>query len=456
MCITKHIFGTMTASEYQSIVQHEHEEEEEEEEEEEPKVSTLELFSDLVIVVSIHVVAVPLEEPGFNEFGLYFARVFFLWLAWHMMTLFMNAAVKMKSNNCPIHNFFIFLWMACILHMSQAFSTDDDVVAVQWYLFLRIFETLIYIRQIVFPYKAMTLEDGSKGMSVSSEWLEAMSQYIPVMMFSVVFCEILPLSLAVHWASPETGELYIPMVGTSIALVLVSFFIGALGGLGNRGKMLVNAFDADHLSERYELITLIFTGELCFAAGTPGNVVGSNGVLFMAFAAYLLTFKSFPLTGHVKFWARSVIHSVAGLFLYAGVFCAIPAMGSAFTRIIEGEEEEEKEGEGEEEGSEEGAISAGDLLCYAAGAYMIFTAMINLINVDKHSVHNPEDAPKISSKNRGLIRIAAGLVIWSLAVLIPEEAEYKEAPLAAILVPFVALMATTVEIWAVGSLKIAI
>ena len=32
-------------------------EEDEEEEEEEPKVSTLELFSDLVIVVSIHVVA---------------------------------------------------------------------------------------------------------------------------------------------------------------------------------------------------------------------------------------------------------------------------------------------------------------------------------------------------------------------------------------------------------------
>jgi len=454
----------MTASEYQSIVPDEHsnphEEEEEEEEEEEPKVSTLELFSDLVIVVSIHVVAVPLEEPGFSQFGLYFARVFFLWLAWHMMTLFMNAAVQMKSQNCPIHNFFIFLWMASILHMSQAFSIDDDIVAVQWYLFLRIFETLIYVRQIVFPYKAVTLEDGSRTFSVSSEWLEAMGQYIPVMVFSLLFCEILPLSLAMHWASPQTGELYYPMVATSIALVLVSFFVGALGGLGNRGKMLVNAFDPDHLQERYELITLIFTGELCFAAGTPGNAVGSNGVLCMAFAAYLLAFKSFPLTGHVKFWARSVLHSVAGLFLYAGVFCAIPAMGSAFTRIIEGEEEEEEEeegsGEGEEEGSGGGAISAGDLLCYAAGAYMVFTAMINLINVDKHSAHCPEDAPKVSSKNRGFLRIAAGLIIWSLAILIPEEAEYKEAPLAAVLVPFVALVSTTAEIWAVGSLKVAI
>lgn len=91
----------MGDTEYQSI-QHHHEEEEEEEEEEEAKVSTLELFSDLVIVVSIHVVAEPLEEPGFNEFGLYFARVFYLWLAWHMMTLFMNAAVKMKSSNVSV------------------------------------------------------------------------------------------------------------------------------------------------------------------------------------------------------------------------------------------------------------------------------------------------------------------------------------------------------------------
>jgi len=342
--------------------------------------------------------------------------------------------------------------------MSQAFSINEDTVAVQWYLFLRVFETLIYARQILIPYKAMTLEDGSKGLSVSSEWLEAMGQYIPVMVFTLLFCEILPLSLALHWASPHTGEPYYPMVATSIALVLVSFFVGALGGLGNRGKTLVNAFDSDHLQERYELITLIFTGELCFAAGTPGNVVGSNGVLCMAFSAYLLAFKSFPLTGHVKFWARSVLHSVAGLFLYAGVFCAIPAMGSAFTRIIEGEEEEQEEGssEGETEGSGEGGVSAGDLLCYAAAAYMIFTAMINLINVDKHSVHCPEDAPKISSKNRGFLRIAAGLMILSLAVIIPEEAEYKEAPLAAILVPLIALMSTTVEIWAVGSLKVAI
>lgn len=345
-----------------------------------------------------------------------------------------------NTKKCPIHNLIIFIWMACILHMSQAFKIDDDATAIRWYLGLRCFETLVYFRQIRFPYRAITLEDGTKTLSVSNEWLDGMAGYIPVMAVSLVFCEIIPLSFAVYWGVHD--ELYYPMVLASIALILISFFAGA--GVGNRGKMLVNAFDADHLSERYELITLIFTGELCFAAGTPGNPVGCNGVLFMAFAAYLLTFKSFPLKGHIKFWARSILHSVAGLFLYAGVFCAIPAMGSAFTRIIEGEEEEE---------GDPGTVSAGDLLCYAAGAYMVFTAMINLINCDKP---NGPATPKISSLNRGLLRISTGILIWTLTVLVPEEALVGGAPLSTVLVPVLALISTTVEIWAVGSLKIAI
>lgn len=433
----------MTNSSYQSIPEN-NIHEEDNKEEEEPKVSNLELFSDLVIVVSIHVVAEPLEESNFTEYGLYFARVFYLWLAWHMVTLFMNAAVKMKSQNCPIHNLFIFVWMAFILHMAQAFSINDDASAIKSYLGLRVFETLIYWRQVRFPFKAIEQLDGTKIMSVSEDWLSAMNAYVPVLVTTLVFCEFIPLSLAVYLGEKH-GELYYPMVLTSMIMIVISFLSGALGFTGNRGKMLVNAFDADHLSERYELITLIFTGELCFAAGKPGNPVGSNGVLLMAFAAYLLTFKSFPLHGQIKFWARSVLHSVAGLFLYAGVFCAIPAMGSAFARIIE-----EAAGAEEEEGDEEG-VSSGDLLCYAAGSFMVFTAMINLINKDPVG----ENAPALSSMNRGIIRTMAGVAIWSLVFFIPDE-ETSKGNTTAALVPLFALVATSIEIWAVGSLKIAI
>jgi hypothetical protein len=58
-----------------TIADHHHHEEEREEE---PKVSSLKLCSDLVIVVLIHVVAQPLEGDGFDSYSLYFARVFYL------------------------------------------------------------------------------------------------------------------------------------------------------------------------------------------------------------------------------------------------------------------------------------------------------------------------------------------------------------------------------------------
>ena len=223
-------------------------EEDEEEEEEEPKVSTLELFSDLVIVVSIPVVAEPLEEADFNNFGLYFARVFYLWLAWHMITLFMNAAVKLQSQNCPVHCLFVFIWMSFILNMARSFSVNNDPEAVHYYLGLRAFEVFIYWKEIRFPHKSIELEDGSMTLSVSDDWLAAMTKYIPVMAFTFACCEFLPLSMAIYFG--EGSHLYYPMVAASMVLVVISLLVGAVGGIGNSGKMLVNAFDSDHLQER--------------------------------------------------------------------------------------------------------------------------------------------------------------------------------------------------------------
>uniref|UniRef100_A0A7S1BQE0 Uncharacterized protein n=1 Tax=Corethron hystrix TaxID=216773 RepID=A0A7S1BQE0_9STRA len=119
-------------------------------------------------------------------------------------------------------------------------------------------------------------------------------------------------------------------------------------------------------------------------------------------------------------------------------------MGSAYARIIGegGEEEEDEAGEG---------LSAGDLLCYSSGSFMVFTAMINLINKDPVG----ENAPELSSLNRGIIRSMAGFAIWSLAFFISDEDESK-SDRAAIIVPVLALVATSIEVWAVKSLKVAI
>eukprot|EP00977_Amphora_coffeiformis_P001197 scaffold244_cov172-Amphora_coffeaeformis.AAC.50 len=99
----------------------------------------------------------------------------------------------------------------------------------------------------------------------------------------------------------------------------------------------------------------------------------------MAFLTYLMTFKSHHAQRHTKFWARGLLHSMAGLFLYTGAFCAIPAVGSAFARMVGVDEE----GEGSEEGnSSNEPVSSGLLLCYAVVAFMVFTALMNLIKKD--------------------------------------------------------------------------
>jgi hypothetical protein len=436
-----------------------HHHHEEGEEEEEPKVSSLELFSDLVVVVSIHVVAEPLEEDGFDNYSLYFVRVFYLWFVWHMATMFMNTAVKMKMQNCPVHNFIMFFWMAVVLQMTQNFTTSNDNKAILWYLLLRFVESLVFMKQIFLPHKAKQDGLGNMCCTVSDEWLKRMEAFVPIMWATFVICELIPLSLAIFLGDRQEGP-YFPAILASILLIIASFFLSAIDRRHfseaeetpstNTKKMMESAFDADHLQERYELITLIFTGELCFAAGKHGNEVASTAVLFMAFATYLLTFKTHPPVGHTKFWLRDIVHTVAGLFLYAGVFCAIPAMGSAFVQIVESGQEEYNEEEQEGGKDNSGGISAGDLLCYSAGAFLIFTASMNLIHVDP-----VVNAPKIGAGSRGAIRIVTGFLILSLTVSVPESLLFGGVPIATSLVPFLSLSCAAVEIWAVGSLQFA-
>jgi hypothetical protein len=57
--------------------------------EEHYNVTGIELFSDLVIVVAIHIIASPLEDRGsvLDNMPWYLVRVFHLWLIWHAAML---------------------------------------------------------------------------------------------------------------------------------------------------------------------------------------------------------------------------------------------------------------------------------------------------------------------------------------------------------------------------------
>jgi hypothetical protein len=247
--------------------------EEEEEEEEDPKVSTLELFSDLVMVVSIHVVAEPLEDEeamkSWAQIQLYVCRVFFLWLVWHMVTLLMNAAVKMQTQNCPIYHSVMFLWMACVLKMAQAFSAENDRTAIGWYLALRLFETAMFARQVYFPYCGAKLANGTCGIAVTKDWLTMMQNMVRYLCGSFVVCEVIPMSLALVWG--VDGEIFLTPIYVAIILIVGSFVLyasdltifGFSGGKNHDSggdpemTLAAGAFDSDHLQERYVFLLMI-------------------------------------------------------------------------------------------------------------------------------------------------------------------------------------------------------
>ena len=82
-----------------------------------------------------------------------------------------------------------------------------------------------------------------------------------------------------------------------------------------------DVLEADHVHERFELITLIFIGEICFAAGKPmGNMhqyLVTCAALWTAFSAYLLIFATRHAQGHgPELWGKSAKHMVAGMTVF--------------------------------------------------------------------------------------------------------------------------------------------
>ena len=100
----------------------------------EPKVKPLELFSDLVFVVALNIVASGLEEdleeahslmPGLAIFVL---RVFLLWHLWHVGTIVVNLSHATDDDGVlnPIDYLFTFGILVCSVFMARAVRDDDD------------------------------------------------------------------------------------------------------------------------------------------------------------------------------------------------------------------------------------------------------------------------------------------------------------------------------------------
>ena len=403
------------------------------------KVSKLEEFSDLVIVVAVHIVASPIERSE-ADMGWYLIRVFMLWFVWLMATLFMNTATVFRRTNCPTHYMFCFTWMAFVLAMTQKFASSNHSTAILLYLALRAIETGAYFQQVSAPRPGFVTQDRYENMKA----------LVPIMVLTFVVTEAFPLTVAIFFQDHSSGEPYFPAILAAVGSIVLSFFLFAWSSdEQSGGKMMEEAFDTGHLQERCDLIMIIFIGEICFAAGRPtGNdedkTMVSLASLMSAIGAFLLVFTA-SSTGRTEFSVRSVKHIVFGIFMYGGLFCAIPAIGSGFVRVMEREEDASRH--------ESCNFASADLLCYATGAFLIFLSFINVMNAEAATVLSEAE---VGIWGRFLIRFVCGVVTVSCSLLGDGMRCADKVPTPIFLCPLLMLTSALIEIWAVGSLQFAV
>eukprot|EP00563_Minutocellus_polymorphus_P017885 CAMPEP_0197725326 /NCGR_PEP_ID=MMETSP1434-20131217/6903_1 /TAXON_ID=265543 /ORGANISM="Minutocellus polymorphus, Strain CCMP3303" /LENGTH=333 /DNA_ID=CAMNT_0043310783 /DNA_START=466 /DNA_END=1467 /DNA_ORIENTATION=- len=329
--------------------------------------------------------------------------------------------------------------------MTQAFSMSNDTRAIKLYLVLRALETLAYYKQVTAPRPPFLAEDRYNRMK----------RLLPSMIISFVAAEVLPLSLAIFLRDRSTDDPSLPAVLAALVLILLTFILGALSHDGldeSGGKTKMIAFNADHLQERYELISLIFIGEICFAAGRPSNdedrTMASAAALISAFGAYLLVFTT-GSAGQTEFWVRSIKHRFFGIIMYVGLFCSIPAIGAGLVRVLE--EDDASEVDGETEHSLSCNLSAADLLCYASGAFLIFSSLLNLSNLE---ATKEISKAKIGIWARVFVRLACGFICLLFSLLGGGMGCAGDIPSPTFLCPLLMLTSAIIEIWAVRSVTV--
>jgi low temperature requirement protein LtrA len=416
-------------------------------------VTTLELFSDLAIVVAIHIVAEPLEEADANMLW-YCIRVVMLVLLWKGGMMFMNAGVVFQRADCPFHYMTVFTWMFLVLHMMQALARDDHTTAAGIYLAGRCLEVLMFVKQVA--------EERPPDFFIPQERVNNLRSLVPFLMTILIVCEIIPLVIAMIFGHGQT--LYLPAVLFFVSSTALAYILSAvISDARSTGKIMENTFATEHLHERYELITLIFIGEICFAASKSGRTFDfhrfavTTATVAEAFGAYLLIFTTRHGAKSTEFWGRSAKHMVAGMLLFSGLFVAIPGLGSGFVRVMnpeqDADEKESETGNSPEQYLDDGMVCNGAsayLLCFSTAAFLILSAMINLLD---WTPEQPE-FQRIGIIGRVSTRCSFGLLIlvWTISPFESMEC-IGTIPSATFLCPMAALLSAFLEVWAVGSLK---
>jgi low temperature requirement protein LtrA len=237
-------------------------------EEEHRAATPLELFFDLVIVVAIAVAASSLHHGIADDHIIdailgYILTFFAIWWAWMSFTWF---AAGYDTDDVP-YRIAIFVQMAGAIVMAagigRAFDAADWSLVLVGYIIMRI--------SLVFQWLRAARDDRPHRRQ-NIRWAVgiAVMQVLWVLAFFVVPSDLFPVAFLVL----VVGELSVPVIAT---------------------RDLPTRWHADHIAERYGLLTIIVLGESVLAGALAFGSIAAQDfsdleLLFLATGALLLVF----------------------------------------------------------------------------------------------------------------------------------------------------------------------
>lgn len=416
------------------------EQDEEEIDDAEFQVTTLELFSDLVVVVSIHVVSEGLEEKDWlTNLEWYFIHVFQLWLVWHVAMigfhvshLFMD---HQNNRKLYVHYLVVLTFMTMTLLLAGAQAAHRHGAALVHFMVLRVFEVGVLWLQM----------QRSPPDNFDPLRLAVLKSIPTTMMPWVLFGEILPLTLSLLLSTDGGETPYLPLIFLSIFLIMAQRTYGAYQGdrmqrqqvMEDDEDCVTNIFDPSLLRERYELVTIIFIGEIAFGA-TAGlqldelmfTLLAIPSVL-SAFGCYLLCFGE-----QQTFWNSTGMRIIFGQHIYLGIFLASPGIAAGYLQIGEAIAERQEEGEGSCD------LESSYLLCCSVPAFLVFSGLIQSINIS----HKDRKSDRFDKRVRYGLWLLSFLGAISMVVVNDERWMcLGPIPIVVFLCPFILILCSCVD-----------
>jgi len=298
-------------------------------------------------VVALNVVARSLEEESeiLLAVGVYAMRMFMLWHMWHSGMIVVNLMYATDDDDelNMVDYLLQFTQSALSVFMARAAATNDDQEFVGFFLAARTVQTA-----------TMILRVGARARPGRMVGERGDRHYVAAMMMpkatSIIFVltEVLPLAPAIGLGLLRThGEVDTsPTAGLWCWFVMVSLnsAFRLLAGVGSDkhpgawvngqpGGKYDPVLDMEHFAERYELIILIFMGELVFAAATPGSWTISVATIVTQFAVFIHYFVAMP-KHRSKPWTICPSRNFFEANLHYFLFCSLGGLGAAYALNI--------------------------------------------------------------------------------------------------------------------------